>query len=64
MPGTWIFVRWSLDLLCSSFPFLVSKVTPGYVLTSKDLELGASDKRELMKFVFLGLGYFSQYDLF
>lgn len=44
--------------------FLVSAVTLGYVLTSEDLELGASNKKEHMMFVFLALGYFIHYDLF
>jgi hypothetical protein len=43
---------------------LLSAVTPGYVLTSEDLELGALDEGDPAMFVFLGLGFFTQYDLF
>lgn len=46
------------------FIFLVSAVAPGYVLTSDNLEMEASDAWEHGMFVFLGLSYFTQYDLF
>lgn len=44
------------------FILLVSVVTTSYVLTSEDLELGALSKREQVTFIFLGLGYLTQYD--
>lgn len=47
----------------SHFHFKVSAVALGYVLTSEHLELGASDEREHVTFVFLCLGYLTQYDL-
>ncbi|KAL6039014.1 hypothetical protein STEG23_007144, partial [Scotinomys teguina] len=50
LPNTYV-------LTMVSFTILVSAVTPGYVLTSEDLELGASDERENAMLVFLGLGY-------
>lgn len=37
------------------FPSLVSSVTPDYGLTSEDLELGASNEKVHLVFVFLGL---------
>lgn len=37
--------------------FLIYAATPGYVLISEDLELGASDEREHAMLVFLGLGH-------
>lgn len=40
---------------------LVSVVAPGYILTSGDLELGAS--RELFSVCLSGLGHLIQYDL-
>jgi hypothetical protein len=40
--------------------FLVSL---GYTLTSEDLELEASDEREAMMLLFLGLGYLIQCNL-
>lgn len=36
----------------------------GYIPTPEDLELGASDEKEHIAFVFLGLDYLTQYDLF
>lgn len=47
----------------SHFDFKVSAVALGYVLTSEDVELGASDESEHVTFVFLYLGYLIQYDL-
>lgn len=38
------------------FGFLVSVVTPGYTLTSEELELGTEEQRECATLVFLGLG--------
>lgn len=35
----------------------------GYVLTSENLELGASNERKHVTFVFLGLSYLIQYDM-
>lgn len=45
------------------FTFLTSSVTPGYMLTSEDLERGNTDKKEHAKSVFLDLGYFTQHDV-
>jgi len=45
------------------FTFLVSIVTPGYLLTSKNWELKASDEEQHKMFFFLGLDYLIQYDL-
>lgn len=44
-------------------PNLLSVVTAGNVLTPEDLELGVSSERE-HTFVFLGVSYLTQYDLF
>ena len=44
--------------------FLVSAITPDYVLMSEDLELGTSDESEYVMVVFLGLDYITQYDFF
>lgn len=44
--------------------FLGSVVTPDYVSTSKDSERRTTDKRVPLAFVFLGLGYPTQHDLF
>lgn len=49
--------QWSL------FPFIISNVTPTNMLTSENMELETSDKREHVAFVFLHQGYLSQYDL-
>jgi hypothetical protein len=38
------------------FIFLVSAATPVYMLTSKDSELGFTNRRKYAVFVFLGLG--------
>lgn len=38
-------------------------VTPGFVLTSKDWELGASDERQHMAIIVLRLCYLTQHDL-
>lgn len=43
--------------------FWTSVLTPEYVLTTEDLELGITDEREQAAFVFLGLGLFSSHDL-
>lgn len=48
----------------SAFTLLVSEVTPGYVLTSEDSELGVSGEKENAIFAFLCLGYLLQHDLF
>lgn len=48
----------------SHFTFLVSAVTTGYVLTSKDLVLITSNERELVTFVFQTPGCFTRYGLF
>ena len=48
----------------SHFTFLVSAVTPGYVSTSQDLELGTSSEGEHVTFAFLDLGYLTQHDIF
>ena len=43
--------------------FLVSRVTPAYVLLSEDFKFGASrSQREHTVFALLGLGYLTQYD--
>jgi hypothetical protein len=61
----------SLVSCCSPSPclwslhtFLVSAFTPCYIPTSEDSELGTTEGREQAAFVFLGLGYLIQYDLF
>lgn len=46
------------------FTFLVAEVTPGYVLTFEDSELGVSGEKENAMFDFLCLGYLLQQDLF
>lgn len=38
-------------------------ITPGYVLTSDDLELGITDERGYVAFIFLSLGYITQYNI-
>ena len=53
-----------LTLLCSLFTFLVSEVTPGYILTSEDLELGTTDERDHATFVFPGLDCLTLYNSF
>lgn len=45
-------------------PFLFSEVTPEYVLTPEDLELGASDERGHVTFVFMGMGFLTKYVFF
>lgn len=47
----------------SLFALLVPVVTPGYVLPSEDLELGASHEGDHALFVFLGLAYLAQYNI-
>jgi hypothetical protein len=42
---------------------LVSATTPGYVLSSEDLELGAPNETEHVPFDFLDWGYLIQYNL-
>lgn len=42
------------------FTFLFSEVIPEYVLTSQDLELGASDERGHVTFVFMGMGFLNK----
>lgn len=39
-------------------------IAPGCILMSKDSELGPTNKREHVVFVFWGLGYLSQYNNF
>lgn len=50
--------------LWSLYTFLISALSLDYILTFKDLELGTADKREHVPFVFLSLGYLSQYNFF
>lgn len=52
-----------LPLQWSYFPCLVSAVTPGFVLTSEDFELGISNAKEHVTFIFLGVGYLTKYNL-
>ena len=47
-----------------SFCFPDVCIFTGWELTSENLELGFSNKREHVTFVFLGMGYLTQYDLF
>lgn len=49
---------------CPPFTFLVSLVTPGCTFISEYLEHGAFNEREYMTFVFLHLGYLTQYIYF
>lgn len=46
------------------FNFLVCLVTPDCVVATEDLELGVPSEREHVTFVFLGLSYVTQYDIF
>lgn len=48
----------------SFFTFQCSVVTPGYILTSENLQLRTSDEREYVTYVFLGLCHLTQYTLF
>lgn len=62
-------ILWLPLVLClgSHSPFfilLVSVVTPGYIFISEDLELVATDEKEQVTFVFLGLVYLTQHYLF
>ena len=50
-------VPWSL------YVYLVSVITPFCKLTLENLELRTADEREHVTFVFLGLGYLTQYNL-
>jgi hypothetical protein len=45
----------------SLFNILFSALSCTYVLRSKGLEIGGKDEKKHMKFVFLGLGYLTQY---
>lgn len=67
----WSLEPWYIPVYCSLQPqqwfrltFLVSATISQYVLTSVDLEVGTSDEREQLMFVFPGLSFFTQYDLF
>lgn len=42
------------------YTFMVSMVTPRYILTPEALELGTTDNCEPVAFVFLVLGYLTQ----
>lgn len=42
---------------------MVSVITPGYVLTSDNLEMGIIDEREHVAFVFLSLACITQYNI-
>lgn len=46
------------------FPFLASAITPGYILIPEAVELGTTDEGESVVFVFLGLFYLTQYNIF
>lgn len=48
----------------SVFTLLVFAVTPGYRLSCEDLEIGVSNVREHVTFIFLCLDYLTQYHLF
>lgn len=48
----------------SLYTFLVSELTPCFVLIYTNFKVGTADEREHETFVFLSLGYLSQYDLF
>jgi hypothetical protein len=43
--------------------FLPSVVTPSSILMPEDMELGTTDEKEHVTFVFLGLGSTTQYSL-
>ena len=73
-PFTWVFC-FLLHVTCillflsratqlSPYTFLVEAFTPCFVLTYEDLELGTADKEGSEAFVFLRLGYLTQYNLF
>lgn len=48
--------------LQSLYTFLVSVVIASFMLIAKDLELGLRDGKEHAMFVFLGIGYYTQYN--
>lgn len=45
--------------LCFLHSFLVSVVTPGFILSTEDLEVGTIDEKDQGTFVPLGLSYLS-----
>ena len=49
---------------CGSLVLLVSVVTPCCILKYDDFELRITNEKSYVLFVFLGLGYLTQYDLF
>lgn len=55
-------LQFSCSNLWSPFTFLISVITPGYILISDDL--GMTDERKHAKFVFWGLAYLTQYHHF
>lgn len=50
--------------LCFLYSFLVSVVTPGFILSTEDLQVGTIDEKDHGTFVPLGLSYLPQYDFF
>lgn len=63
--STCFLLLYSLQLspLWSLFDFLVSSVTPGYILKSKYSEIRPTNEKKNSAFVSLGLGYLTQYSL-